>query len=463
MSKEGAGSCIGPIEARVELSHGVLPVGRPGKIYALISLVGENTGGSRADRLPLNMNMVMDRSGSMTGHPLERVKQAAQFLVGQLAVDDVASLTVFDDEVDLAFPAQYVVNKDRLRNRISTISAGNTTNLSGGLFRGYEEAFKTCREGRVNRVLLLTDGMANVGITDPAVLASKVRSMRVKGVSLSTIGVGTSFNDDLLITLAEAGGGSYYYVKDADNIPGVFGVELKGLLSVVAQGITIKIEGLSGCSVSAVLGYEPQFSDTGASLTLPDMFSGEEKRLVVELTFPPLPAGDHPALRLSLSYADACHGLAHADLQLVTSLSAVGAASEPQEPNFKVLTHVELVRSAMVKEESVVAMDKGDFSSFKVTLGVQIARMACMPKEGADSTPAFLREYEELKCMQQRADDLARNAKLRNETRKEMRSQSYQTRHSQAAYIPEPDHDGKGGNEPGNGQAPTQNDDSTTR
>ena len=84
MSEEAAGRCASPIGARVELSHGVLPVGRPGKVYALISLIGKDTGEGKAERLPLNMNMVLDRSGSMGGHPLEQVKQAAQFLVGQL-------------------------------------------------------------------------------------------------------------------------------------------------------------------------------------------------------------------------------------------------------------------------------------------------------------------------------------------------------------------------------------------
>lgn len=439
LTEEAAGSYVSPIGARVELSHRMLPVGRPGKIYALISLAGKNTGDNRAERLPVNMNMVMDRSGSMSGNPLEQVKQAAQFLVSQLAANDVSSLTVFDNAVDLVFPAQHVVNKDLLKARISTIYPGGSTNLSGGLLKGYEEAAKECRVGQVNRVLLLTDGMANVGITDPMVLAAKVRSLLAKGVSLSTVGVGTHFNEDLLIKLAEAGGGSYYYVKDADNIPGVFNAELKGLLSVVAQGVTLKVDGLSGCIVSAVLGYQPQFSQAGATLALPDMFADEEKRLAVELTYPALPEGDHPVLRLSLSYADACHGLAHTSLDVVASLDASTGILEPHEPNFEVLTQVELVRSALMKDEGVNEIDRGDYSAFESRLGAQLERMEALIAEGKVTNPAVLKEVAELKRMRGRVDDLSRDAQMRTETRKDLRAQSYQVRNTQAQYIPEPD------------------------
>jgi Ca-activated chloride channel family protein len=438
LSEEAAGRCASPIGARVELSHGVLPVGRPGKVYALISLIGKDTGEGKAERLPLNMNMVLDRSGSMGGHPLEQVKQAAQFLVGQLTANDVASLTVFDSLVDVVFPAQHVVNKDLLKSHIEAIWADSMTNLSGGLLRGYEEAFKNNREGQVNRVLLLTDGQANEGITDPEILAAKASSLARKGVSLSTIGVGTDFNEDLLIKLAEAGRGSYYYVRDSEHIPGVFNVELKGLLSVVAQGITLSVEGLSGCKVSAVLGYAPQFTATGATLTLPDMFADEEKQLAVELTFPSLPAGDHPVLRLNLTYADACHNLAQTSFQLVASLSAGIDIAEPQQPNFEVITHVELVRSALLKEESVAAMDRGDYDSFKAGLGHQLERMKTLIADGKVTNPQVLREVEELERMQSRADFLATDAQLRSEARKDLRTQSYQMRYSQAAYIPDP-------------------------
>jgi len=439
LSEKAANAYVSPIGARVELSHGMLPVGRPGTIYALISLVGKNTGEGTAERLPLNVNMVLDRSGSMAGDPLEQVKQAAQFLVGQLASNDVASLTLFDSYVNVAFAAQHVVNKDLLKANIATIRPGSSTNLSGGLLKGYEEAQKECRAGQINRVLLLTDGMANVGITDPAVLAAKVRSLLAKGVSLSTIGVGADFNEDLLIGLAEAGGGAYYYVKDADNIPAVFNAELKGLLSVVAQGVTLRVEGLSGCRVSAVLGYQPQFTATGAELALPDMFADEEKRLAVELTFPSLPEGEHPVLRLSLSYADACHGLAQTSLELVGSLRAGANILEPHEPNFDVLTHVELVRSAMVKDRGADAMDRGDFDGLQQGLDEQLARMKALIAEGKVSNPQVLREVEELERMRARNQEVRVSSRAFAEERKNMRSQSYQMRYTQAAYIPDPD------------------------
>ncbi|MGI6539217.1 MAG: vWA domain-containing protein [Bacillota bacterium] len=156
------------------------------------------------------------------------MKQATQFLVEQIGANDVLSITVFNHEVDVALPSQKVTNKDLVKGAIDSIWPGGSTNLSGGLLRGYEEALKECRPGQVNRVLLLTDGMANVGVTNPAALSAKARAMLEQGVSLSTVGVGLSFDEDLLIALAEAGGGAYYYIKDADEIPNVFSAELKG-------------------------------------------------------------------------------------------------------------------------------------------------------------------------------------------------------------------------------------------
>ena len=209
-----AGNRGNSVQAQVMLSHSVLPKGRPGKLWAVIKLSSGPKQQGAVERLPLNVGVVLDRSGSMGGRPLDYVKQAAKFLVEQVGANDVLSLTVFDDQVDVVFPSQRVTNKDVLKQAVDSIYAGGSTNLSGGLLHGYGEAMTECRPEQVNRVLLLTDGMANAGIVDPDMLEGKVSAMMRKGVSLSTVGVGLHFNEDLLIRLAEAGNGSYYYVRE---------------------------------------------------------------------------------------------------------------------------------------------------------------------------------------------------------------------------------------------------------
>ncbi|HON42016.1 MAG TPA: VWA domain-containing protein, partial [Bacillota bacterium] len=345
------------------LSHSVLPVGRPGKLWAVVRLSSGSVQQGAAERLPLNVGVVLDRSGSMGGRPLDYVKQAAKFLVEQVGANDFLSLTVFDSQVDVVFPAQRVTNNDVLKQAVDSIVPGGSTNLSGGLLRGYEETLKECRSDQVNRVLLLTDGMANAGTVDPDMLAGKSGAMLRKGVSLSTVGVGLHFNEDLLIQLAEAGKGSYYYVREPDEIPSVFASELQGLLSVVAQGISLEVHGLSGCRATAVLGYEPAFDDTGMSLSLPDMFHDEQKLLAVEIDHPALPAGEHEIIRMKLSYADAAHDLDSVSLEVTAKLAVCSAGDQPKEPIFEVMKIVELARTAIAKDRSVEAIDRGDFES----------------------------------------------------------------------------------------------------
>jgi Ca-activated chloride channel family protein len=390
-------------------------------------------GEAKVKRLPVNINVVLDRSSSMAGQPLEQVKQAAKFLVEQVGADDFMSVTVFDHYVDTVFPAQRVVNKDLLKAAIHSIEEGWSTNLSGGLLRGYEEALKECRQGQVNRVLLLTDGMANVGITDPATLSAKARALLEKNVSLSTIGVGLHFNEDLLIALADAGNGSYYYVKSAEQIPNVFAAELKGLLSVVAQGIALKVDGLSGCRVTMVYGYEPSFTDNGASLSLPDMFRDEEKRLVVELSYPALPGGEHPLLRLSLSYADACRTLAHTSLEITAKLVATADVSEPHEPDFEVIKVVELTRTATAKDRIAEAMDRGDYSQAQNIVEERLSVLESLAQAERADDEAL---HEEIATLRQLDMGRLKDAddSLVAETRKDLRSQSYQVMRGQSNY-----------------------------
>lgn len=440
MNNESDRNVVSPIDARIGLSHGMLPANTPGKLWAVISLSAnkEVTGSTGSEpgsrRLPLNISMVLDRSGSMRGNPIDQVKQAAKFLVEQMGAEDFASLTVFDSDVEVVFPSQHVTNKDLLKGAIELIRANGSTNLSGGLLRGYAEALKECRDGQVNRVMLLTDGMANVGITDSAALASKVHAMLEKNVSLSTIGVGLNFDEDLLIAQAEAGNGSYYYVKDADDIPGVFATELEGLLSVVAQGITLKVDGLSGCQVTAVYGYEPSFAGGGVSLSLPDMFADEEKRLVIEFTYPALPAGDHPVMSMNLAYADAMHGLANTSLGITATLTAAADASQPQEPDFDVLSVVEIAKTAMEKDEIAEVIDKGDYDDARARLQERLTTLNDMKRSGrlAYSKP-LNKEIDYLESMIGRLSE-APDAFTQSEMRKDLRSQSYRTRRNQGDY-----------------------------
>lgn len=424
------------VGVEVVLSHGMLMPGRPGSIWALVRLVaGKAETPGKDQRLPMNLALVLDRSGSMHGEPLEHVKNSVSFVVDQVASCDFLSIVTFDHNVDVLCPSQTVTNKDGLKQVIKSVSSGGSTNLSGGFLRGYKEVLKESKPGQVNRILLLTDGQANVGIIDPPLLAAKAKSMAEKGVSVSTIGVGASFNEDLLMILAEAGQGHYYYVSNPDEIPKVFAEELEGLLSVVAQAISISMEGLSGCRVAGVLGYEPVFTTTGASIDLPDMYENEVKALVLQIDHPPFAPGEHDVFKLTLDYTGTCGDLDTAMLQVTAKLTASDGPDRAFKPNFEVIKAVELVRTALAKNESAEAVDRGDLETGRRVLEERLDTLNTVANMAPVPDPELDEEVKDLNVLLESMDSnsstwIGESMLHSLAFQKKLKYQSYQTRRS---------------------------------
>ncbi len=245
-------------------------------VYLLVEIVAQKEQGERK-RLPLNLGFVLDRSGSMSGEKLEFTKQAVRYAIDHLTSEDKASVTVYDQDVQVLFEAGPVKYKDNLKSAIGQVYPGGSTNLSGGLIQGFRQVMEHRKSGQVDRVLLLTDGLANVGITDPAVLSAKAASIRDAGVAVTTLGVGADFDEDLLTAIAESSGGNYYYIDSPERIPEIFSSELKELLSVVAQSIQVSFEGTGSVTVTKVWGYRSE-GDRKVTINLPDIFASDHKR-----------------------------------------------------------------------------------------------------------------------------------------------------------------------------------------
>lgn len=256
-------------------------------------------------RLPLNLSLVMDRSGSMQGDKLDYVKKALAFVIEQLQAEDKLSIVTYDDAVDVLFAQQPVRDKASLLRQVAGIAAGNTTNLSGGMLEGFAQVRGTKTAGSVNRVLLLSDGLANEGVTDPEKLQQIARTKFMEdGVGLSSFGVGADYNEDLMTALAEHGGGNYFFIDQADKIPGYFAKELQGLLAVVAQRTRVRIHyPAAQVRPAQVLGYVHTDTAGCISVEMNDLFAGEERALV--LAFDPVPGTGGPVtFTLELEYED---------------------------------------------------------------------------------------------------------------------------------------------------------------
>lgn len=272
--------------------------------YVVVKVTGNELKNEKK-RVPLNISLVLDRSGSMGGDAMKFAKEAAKFVVKQLSSDDVLSIVNYDDKIEVTSPSQKVVNKEILINKIEEIYARSSTNLSGGALEGYKQVGSTKTDNVVNRVLLLTDGLANEGIVDPTQL-KKIASSKFQetGIALSTFGLGASYDEDLLTQMAEAGRGNYYYIDKADKIPEIFAKELDGLLSVVAQNTNVSVLLPAGVTCEKVYGYDYTQTDGKVIVALNDIFAKEDKvfLLKVKITNPSIQELNLP---VQIEYVDA--------------------------------------------------------------------------------------------------------------------------------------------------------------
>jgi Ca-activated chloride channel homolog len=232
----------------------------------------------KAKRIPLNISIVIDRSGSMQGIKLGYAKKAAKNIIDQLNEQDIVSIVVYDNDIDTIQGPVHVSDRERIKSKIDAITARASTNLWGGTEQGYSFVNRNVAPAFVNRVLLISDGQANVGITDSALIRIKVQKYKDdRSISLSTFGVGLDYNETLMTDMAETGAGNYYFIDAPSKMTSIFDNELKGLLNVAAQNTELKIRIPNG--VTVIKGYPLKYQQKGNELTvnLKDLSSEETK------------------------------------------------------------------------------------------------------------------------------------------------------------------------------------------
>ncbi|BAD41303.1 vWA domain-containing protein [Symbiobacterium thermophilum] len=391
-----------------------------GEVYLLVTVKAPRMPAPEG-RPPLNLAAVVDRSGSMAGAALYFTKQALRFLVDQMAEEDRLAIVTYDDQVHVPFPSQPVVQKDAVRLLVDGITAGGTTNLSGGLATGMQQIRPHAGPGRVSRVLLMTDGLANVGVTDPDVLAGWARAWREKGLAVSTMGVGPHFSEDLLVALAEAGGGNFHYIANPDQIPRIFQEELHGLLQVAVQGLHLIIETESGVAVSGVLGYRSQGTPLRAALSLPDLYAGEVKHVLVRLSVAAPPAGGKLG-RVALHYLPAAAGGRPGTLEADVSLEVTDDPARLGEPpDETVMRQLRLSQAGAAWDEAVELADGGDLQGAAMRL---FAAAEALEAEAAGGDSHAL---EQARALRAQAEAIAA-APYDTDVRKRMRQEGLRRR-----------------------------------
>jgi Mg-chelatase subunit ChlD len=255
---------------------------------------------------PINLALVIDRSGSMAeADKMSRVKAALLVLVSQLRDIDVLSIVVFDSEAQVLLPARRLADREYMKQLIRQIEPGGATNLHAGLMLGYQEARKNFRKDATNRVVLLTDGIANRGETVPEKIAQDSLRFNDDGIDLSTIGVGLDLNKDLLRELAKSGRGLFHFVANAEDIQKVFINELQSLVSPVANEPKVEIDYDTDLQLVRLYGYEPQVRKNGITLKLDNMNQGLTQVILLRFKLAHRDVDKAPlSVKVSLSYYD---------------------------------------------------------------------------------------------------------------------------------------------------------------
>ena len=348
------------VRLRVDVDRTVLPADTTERAIVKIGLDCVRLP-RRELRPPVNLASVIDRSGSMAGERISKAKEAALEGVRSLAPDDIAALVVYDTNVQTLVTAQRVGNGRHLEQAIRGIEVGGNTALHGGVTRGAAEVRRNMEDRRfVNRVILLSDGLANVGPSSPEELGRLGASLMKEGISVTTIGLGLGFNEDLMTRLAQRSDGNTYFVENSGDLPRIFAAELGDVLNVVARRVVIEIDFPAGVRPLNFVGRDGTIRGQRAELTLNQLYGGQEKFALVEVEVSPARSGVEIEIASArVSYEDALNQraatlTAKRNVQFSASRAAVvGSADHKVQADYAVNA------LAVAKDEAVVLADAG--------------------------------------------------------------------------------------------------------
>ena len=379
-----------------KMDRRLVSTGEKSERYLQVQITAPDKSNS-STRLPLNLALVIDRSGSMSGSKLEKAKEAATFCLRNLTGADRAAIVAYDDEVRVVSPSRVLTPeaKNQMIAEVRAIISGGSTNLGGGWLTGAQEVANHQHEANyLSRTILLSDGLANVGIVDTGELAHHASELRERGVGTTTMGIGADFNEDLLEKMAIKGGGHFYFIEQAAQIPDFLHRELGEVLSTCARRVSLELDLPEGLEAHLLNSFEVE---TGRCLRvrLDDMIAGEVRTLLFRLEVAAGSIGLTLPLPLRLSYLDVETG----ETRTVSTAEVVLTCASKSEcdvevPNTGVLEEAALLRAALAREEALRYDAAGDYARSAASL----AAAAYQVRMAAPASPVAMAEATRLEA-----------------------------------------------------------------
>jgi len=416
------------VNLNLDLDRTVLPTGQAEKAVIRILLDVPQISDSSL-RPPVNLCLVLDRSGSMAGHKLQKAKEAAITALHKLSERDLFTLVTYDHNVTTLVPPQSAANSEWIESRIQAITPGGNTALFGAVSQGAAEIRKHLDNNYIHRVILLSDGLANVGPSSASDLGRLGAALLKEGISVTTIGIGDGFNEDLMTQLASRSDGNHYFVESSQDLPRIFAAELGDVLSIAASQIRIEINCLPGVRPLRIIGREGLIRGNRVQLQMNQLYGGQQKYALIEVLIEPGVAGqDQEIARVNCRYENALTNkpettLALASVTFSPRLEEVRqSASRP-------------VQKAVVENEMAAARDRALdlYNAGRKDEAVSELRQSSGKLEASSANLGFSDLVEEAKTLKTDAVEFAAPS-MPSPRKKELRSESYKVRKQQKDY-----------------------------
>ena len=417
------------VKLKVELDRKILPAGKTERAVLKVSLEPEQVIREEANRPPVNLALVLDRSGSMSGDKIVQAKEAAIQAIRRMGAKDRISIVAYSNHAETIASAQSAKDAEKLVNLVRQLKANGGTALFAGVNQGAAELRKNLEGEYFNRIILLSDGLANQGPSSTEDLVRLGRALVKEDISVSTVGLGSGYNEDLMAGLAREGQGNLYFAETSKELPGIFDAEIGDALNVVARHATLRIELETGVRPIRLIGRQGVIRENHVEIEINQLYGGQEKFALLEVEVPAGKAKEKKNLaRIVAKFKAAENG---AVISRKTTVSCAFSEREKEVAasiNEKVVVAYVDNEVAEAKDAAIALADEGRHED-----AVKKLKKLCLTIDSRNATwesssvnaknQQFLSELEELQ----------KDNGLTNKNRKAWRSSNYQIQSQQKA------------------------------
>lgn len=405
------------IDVSYSFNKYVFPINTKGDIDILVSFKPTVTAKKRRK---LNISLVIDRSGSMAGNSLKFALDAAKSVINALTDEDIVSVVVFDDVITTIVPPQNPIDKNIIKQAISSVRAGGITDLHGGWAEGCKHVEKNFDPLAINRVLVLTDGQVNSGITDKKVIINNVTQKGDTGIITTTLGFGSYFQEDLLTGMAASSNGNFYFIQTKEDATEVFTLELDSLKSLIAQNLILKLTPADNVTLSQWLNISKDDKQNQKfKMNFGSVFENEDKLVGLKVNVPEFSStGIFPLLSLKYSFEtiDDLGNINKTEENLDINITIDNSNDSKLTPAFLDIAKLKI---AQTKNNALELTDSGNYAEAEKTLRLLADELET---QKLHENFEIAEEIEQLKYFANRFAD----KNVSSDTRKELKDQAFQ-------------------------------------